>query len=95
MEIANVHTIMLMQQDDNDTEWEMSENESEDPGECTLSSNIDDHQLHNHQEVLHPDQACHDTTIQTIRFHCQQHRAMLILSVYALYFQICDIQLGP
>jgi hypothetical protein len=58
---------MLMQQNANDMDWEMSENNSEDLRESTLSSDIYNHQLHNHQDVLHSDQVHHDTTIQTIR----------------------------
>jgi len=47
LEIANVQTIILMKQDDNDTDWEISENESEDLGESTLSSDIEEDDLDN------------------------------------------------
>ena len=40
MEIANIHTMILMKQNDDNTDREISENESEDPGESTLSSDI-------------------------------------------------------
>jgi len=66
-EIADVRTIILMTQDDNDTYREISENESEDLGESTLSSDIEEDNLDNQQEVLHLDQACRDKTIRTTR----------------------------
>jgi len=67
LEIANVQAIILMKQDDNDTDWEISEYESEDLGESTLSSDIEEDDLDNQQEVLHQDQARHDKTIRTTR----------------------------
>jgi len=65
LEIANVRAIILMKQDDNDTDREISENESEDFGESTLSSDIEEDNFNNQQEVLHPDQARRDKTIRT------------------------------
>ena len=67
MEIANVRAIILMKQDDDNSDWEISENESEDPRESTLSSDMEEHDLDNWQEVLHLDQACCDKTIRTTR----------------------------
>jgi len=63
LEIANVRAIILMKQDDNDTDREISKKESEDHGESTLSSDIEEDDLDNQQEVLHQDQACLDKTI--------------------------------
>jgi hypothetical protein len=67
LEIANVRAIILMKQDDNDTDLEISENESEHLGESTLSSDIEEDDLDNQQEVPHLDQARRDKTIQTTR----------------------------
>jgi len=67
LEIANVRAIILMKQDDNDTDREISENESEDLGESTLSSDIEEDDLDNQQEVLNQDQARRDKTIRTTR----------------------------
>jgi len=67
LEIANVHAIILMKQDNNDTDQEISDNESDDPGESTLLSDIEEDDLDNQQEVLHLDQARRDKTIQTTR----------------------------
>jgi hypothetical protein len=63
LEIANVRAIILMKQDDNDTDREISENESEDLGESTLSFDIEEVDLDNQQDVLHLDQARRDKTI--------------------------------
>jgi len=63
LEIANVRAIIMMKQDDNDTDREIRENESEDLGESTLSSDIEEDDLDNQQEDLHPDQARRDKTI--------------------------------
>jgi len=65
LEIAIVRAIILMKQDDNATNRESRENEREDFGESTLSSDIEEDHLDNQQEVLHLDQACHDETIRT------------------------------
>jgi hypothetical protein len=63
-EIAIVRGIMRKKQDDNDTDREISENESEDPGESTLSFDIEEDDLDNQQqEVLHIHQARRDKTI--------------------------------
>jgi len=67
LEIANVRAIILMKQDDNDTEREISENESKDHGESTLSSDIEEDDLDNQQEVLHQDQVRCDKTIRNTR----------------------------
>ena len=67
LEIANVRAIILMKQDDDDTNREISKNECEDLGESTLLSDIEEDNLDNQQEVLHPDQARRDKTITTTR----------------------------
>jgi hypothetical protein len=63
LEIANVRAIILMKQDDYDTNPEISDNESEDPGQSTLSSNIEEDDLAIRQEVLQLDQPRRDKTI--------------------------------
>jgi hypothetical protein len=65
LEIANFRGIIRKKQNDNNTDREISENESEDPGESTLSSDIEPDDLGNQKEVLHLDQARRDKTIQT------------------------------
>jgi len=67
LEIANVRPIIRKKQDDNDTDREIGENEREDPGESTLSSDNEEDNLDNQQEVLHLDQARRDKTIRTPR----------------------------
>jgi len=63
LEIGNVCAIILMKEDDDDTDWEISKKESEDCGESILSSDIEEDDLGNQQEVLHPDQARSHMTI--------------------------------
>jgi hypothetical protein len=60
LEIAVVQAIILASQDVDDIDLEISKDDSEDPGESTLSSNIEEDNLDNWQEVLHLDQACRD-----------------------------------
>jgi hypothetical protein len=67
LEIANVRAIIRKKQNDNNTDREISENEREDPGESTLSSDIEEDDLGNQKEVLHLDQARRDKTIRTTR----------------------------
>jgi len=67
LEIANVRAIIVMKQDDDDTNQEISNDEIEDPAESTLSSNIEEDDLDIRQEVLHVDQVRHDETIRTTR----------------------------
>jgi len=54
-----------MKHDDDDFNRGISEDEREDPGESTLSSDIEEDDLDNQQEVLHLDQACCDKPIRT------------------------------
>jgi len=74
LEIANVRAIMLMRQDDDDTNREISENKSEDHGEFTSSSDIEEDNLDNQQEVLHLDQERRDQTIWTTRVPLRKKR---------------------
>jgi len=64
LEIANVRAIIQMNQDDEDTDREISKDESEDAGESTLSSNIEEDDLDIWQEVRHLDHARRDKTIR-------------------------------
>jgi len=63
LEIANVRAIILIKQDDDNTDREISNDESEDLGKSNLSSNIEEDDLDDHQEVLHLDQVHRDKTI--------------------------------
>ena len=56
-----------MKQDDDDTDRDININESEDPGQSTLSSDIEEDDLDIRQEVLHLDQVRHHKTIRTTR----------------------------
>jgi len=56
-----------MKQDDNDTDRDISENESEDLGESPVSCDIEEDDLDDQQEVLHQDQARRDKTIRNTR----------------------------
>jgi hypothetical protein len=60
LEIAVVRAIIRASQDVDDIDLEISKDDSEDPGESTLSSNIEEDNLDNWQEVLHLDQVCRD-----------------------------------
>jgi hypothetical protein len=63
LEIANVWAIILIKQHDDDTDREISNDESDDPGQSTMSSNMEEDDLDIRQKVLHLDQARHDKTI--------------------------------
>jgi len=86
LEIANVCTIIFRKQDDDDTDRKISKNKSEDPGESTLSSNIEEDNLNDQQDVLHSDQAHHYETIQTTRVPLpkQQSSADTVIACTAL-----------
>jgi hypothetical protein len=67
-EIANVRVIIDMPQDDDDTDREeISDEDSKDTGESTLSSDIEEDDLDSQQVVLHQDQARRDKIIRTTR----------------------------
>ena len=86
LEIANVRAMICMKQDDDDTYWVISENQSEDPGESTLSSDSEEDDLDNQQEVLHLDQAHCDKTIWTTRvpLPTKQSRADTVIAPTSL-----------
>jgi len=63
LEIANVRAIIRMNQEDDDTNQEISNDGSEGAGESTLSSNIEEDDLDIRQQVLHLDQARRHKTI--------------------------------
>ena len=63
LEIAIVRATILVKQDDDYTNLEIRNDDSEVPGESTLSSNIEEDDLNNRQGVLHLDQARRDTTL--------------------------------
>jgi hypothetical protein len=75
LEIANVRAIILMKQDDDYTDREISNNECEDLAEFTLSSDIEEDDLDNQQKVLHLDQVRRDTTIRTTRVPLPKKRS--------------------
>jgi len=57
-----------MKQNDNNIDWEeISDNDSEDAGESTLSSKIEEDNLDNQQAVPRLDQVCGDKIIPTTR----------------------------
>jgi hypothetical protein len=53
VEIDNVWAIILIKQDDNDTDQEIRQNKNENLQESTLSSDIEEDHFDNQQEVLH------------------------------------------
>jgi hypothetical protein len=65
LENANIWDIILMEQDDDDTDQKLSNDESKVLSESTISSDIEEDNLVNLQEVLHLGQVRHDKTIQT------------------------------
>jgi len=67
LQIANVRAIIQMNQDDDDTDQEINNDESEDTGEFTLSSNIEEDDLDIRQVVPHSDQVRCDKTIRSTR----------------------------
>jgi hypothetical protein len=75
LEIANVQAIILMEQNDDDTDQYISNDESEDPGQSTLSSDIEEDDLDIRQEVLHLDQPRRDKTIRTTRVQPPKKRS--------------------
>jgi hypothetical protein len=63
LEIGNFWAIILVKQDDNDTDGEISEFESEVLGESTLSSDIEEDDLNDQEDVLQLDQPHREKTI--------------------------------
>jgi len=60
--MADVHSKILVWHDSDDTDRNISNDASEEPTECTFSSNIKGDNLDHQQEVLHRDQAMINTT---------------------------------
>jgi hypothetical protein len=75
LEIANVRAIILMKQDDDDTDREISKDESEDPGESPMSSDIEEDNLDIRPEVVHQDQVRRDETLRTTRVPLPKKRS--------------------
>ena len=87
LEITNVSAIIHMKQDDDDTDQEeISDDNSEDAGESILSSDIEEDDLNNQQEVLHLDQARHDQMIKTARVALpkKRNRADMVIARISL-----------
>jgi hypothetical protein len=74
-EIANVRAMILMKQDDNDTNWEISKNESDDLGASTLSSDIEEDNLDIQQDVLQLDLGQRGQTIRTTKVSGPKNRS--------------------
>jgi hypothetical protein len=55
LKIANVRAIVFLKQDDDNTDQEISNDESEDPGESNIVSHIKEDDLDIRQDVLHVD----------------------------------------
>jgi len=66
-EIADSHSIILVRKDDDETDWQISDDDSEGTGVSTLSSDIDEDDLEIQQLVRHVEQAHSDKTSTTIR----------------------------
>jgi hypothetical protein len=47
LEIANICTIVLLKQDDDDTGWDISKNKTDNAEESTMSSDIEEDNLEN------------------------------------------------
>jgi len=75
LEIANVRALILMKQDDDDTDREIRYDESVDPTQSTLSSDIEEDDLDIRQEILHLDQAHHDKIIRRTRVPMPKQRS--------------------
>jgi len=55
LEIVNLRAIILIKQDDDDTDQEISNDKSDDPGVSTVSFYIEEDDMDIRQEVLHVD----------------------------------------
>jgi hypothetical protein len=62
LEIVNVQAIVLMTQDGDDTNWEIGNDESENPAMSMKLSEIEEDDLDFSQEVLHLDLVRRDRT---------------------------------
>jgi len=76
LEIANVRAIIhYMKQDDDDCDWEIGEDSSEDPPQSTLSCEIKADDFDNEQEVLYLHQAYREKTIRPTRISQPKQRS--------------------
>jgi hypothetical protein len=55
LKIANVRAIVFLKQDDDNTDQQISNDESEDPGESNIVSDIKEDDLDIRQDILHVD----------------------------------------
>jgi hypothetical protein len=69
LEIADVCTIILINDDDDHADREISDDNFTDLGASSLLSDIKEDYLDNQHNVLHPDQAHHGKTLQITRVH--------------------------
>jgi len=69
-----ISLVSLMNHDD-ETDQEIGDDDSEDTGQSTLSSDIDEDDLHHHQKVLHLGQACWDKSLRTTRVPLPKKRS--------------------
>jgi len=74
-DLADIQAVIMIWQDDDDTDWVISNDESEDLGESPLSSHIEEDDLDNRQEVLHQGQARLDETIRPTRVPLPKKRS--------------------
>jgi len=75
LEVTNIRAIDPINQDDDDTDREIRNEQSQDPCESTLSSEIEEDDLDIQQEVLHLDQARRDKTIRTTKVPLPKKRS--------------------
>jgi len=78
--------MICMKQDDDDTNREISNDNSEVPGESTLSSDIKEDDLDNQQEILHQEQARYDKTLPmtTVPLPKKRNRADTVIACTSL-----------
>jgi hypothetical protein len=67
LKITNVRAIILIKQEEDDTDREIRDNESEDLTESTMTSDIEEADFGRQQEFLYLDQVRHDKSIRTTR----------------------------
>ena len=86
LDIANDWALIYITQDNDDTDQEISIDDSEDPGESTLSSAIEEDNLDNKQKVPHLDQVRHERTLRMtrVRLPNKRHRADTVIACTAL-----------
>jgi len=78
---------------DNDTDQEIRDDDAAEAGQSTFSSDIEEDNLHNHQEVFCLGLEYRDKSYELQRFHYERTGPMPILSLHALHLQIPEIYL--